>query len=136
MTHLLTINELVINGTLGLEWSLRHCSVRDREGHLFVGAEDVQEFTEGLLCFVNDGLERVKRGEENPIVLAGLVHQKAESIHPFPNGNGRTTRLLMDIILLRSGLLPAPVGEAVEVAIFGDQPRGKKTTRNTPTDDY
>ena len=38
-----------------------------------------------------------------PILLAALVHLKFVSIHPFIDGNGRTARLLMNLMLLQSG---------------------------------
>jgi len=40
---------------------------------------------------------------EEPILLATLVHLKFVSIHPFIDGNGRTARLLMNLILLQNG---------------------------------
>ena len=40
---------------------------------------------------------------EEPILLAVLVHLKFVSIHPFIDGNGRTARLLMNLILLQNG---------------------------------
>ena len=39
----------------------------------------------------------------HPIELASLIHHKIVSIHPFEDGNGRTARIVMDIILLREG---------------------------------
>lgn len=39
----------------------------------------------------------------HPIELAALVHHKLLHIHPFFDGNGRTARLVMNIILMRSG---------------------------------
>ncbi len=42
----------------------------------------------------------------NPIVLAGLAHQRFLSLHPFMNGNGRLSRLLMDWILMKYNLPP------------------------------
>ena len=38
---------------------------------------------------------------EEPILLAALVHLKFVSIHPFIDGNGRTARLLMNLVLLQ-----------------------------------
>ena len=40
--------------------------------------------------------------------LAGLIHRFVK-IHPFENGNGRASRLLTDIILLRVGLSESPI---------------------------
>ena len=39
---------------------------------------------------------------EEPILLAALVHLKFVSIHPFIDGNGRTARLLMNLVLLQN----------------------------------
>lgn len=39
----------------------------------------------------------------HPIELAALFHFKYVYIHPFIDGNGRTARLLMNLILLRNG---------------------------------
>lgn len=39
----------------------------------------------------------------HPVILAANMHQKLVSIHPFIDGNGRTARLIMNLILLREG---------------------------------
>jgi len=39
----------------------------------------------------------------NPIELAAILHHKLVNIHPFADGNGRTARLLMNIVLLQTG---------------------------------
>ncbi len=39
----------------------------------------------------------------HPVQLAAEMHEKLATIHPFVDGNGRTSRLLMNLILLRSG---------------------------------
>ena len=41
-----------------------------------------------------------------PIVLAAVVHNQFENIHPFQDGNGRVGRLLLNNILLKHGLPP------------------------------
>lgn len=39
----------------------------------------------------------------HPIALAGLVHLKFVSIHPFTDGNGRISRLMQNFVLNRQG---------------------------------
>lgn len=41
--------------------------------------------------------------DENPVKLSADAHFKLVSIHPFIDGNGRTSRLLMNLILIMSG---------------------------------
>jgi Fic family protein len=43
------------------------------------------------------------------ILLAAVVHNQFENIHPFQDGNGRIGRLLLNNILLRHGLPPANI---------------------------
>jgi len=42
----------------------------------------------------------------HPIELAALAHYKLVYIHPFVDGNGRTSRLLMNLFLMRAGYPP------------------------------
>ncbi len=39
----------------------------------------------------------------HPIELASIMHHKLVSIHPFDDGNGRTSRLIINVILLQQG---------------------------------
>ncbi len=45
----------------------------------------------------------------HPVELAALAHYKLVRIHPFSDGNGRVSRLLMNLILMRCGFPPAVV---------------------------
>ncbi|VDN02542.1 unnamed protein product [Thelazia callipaeda] len=42
----------------------------------------------------------------DPVERAAIAHYKLVSIHPFIDGNGRTARLLMNLILMQSGFPP------------------------------
>lgn len=42
---------------------------------------------------------------------AALAHYKLVDIHPFTDGNGRTSRLIMNLILLRSGYPPVIISK-------------------------
>lgn len=44
--------------------------------------------------------------ELKPLVLAALVHNQFEFIHPFEDGNGRVGRLLLNYVLLQHGYPP------------------------------
>jgi Fic family protein len=47
--------------------------------------------------------------EYDSILLAATIHADLVRIHPFQDGNGRTSRLIMDWVLVRLGLRPIPV---------------------------
>lgn len=39
----------------------------------------------------------------HPVLLSAEIHERLVTIHPFIDGNGRTARLLMNLILLQNG---------------------------------
>jgi len=47
-----------------------------------------------------------------PIELAAVAHHRLVSIHPFLDGNGRTARLILNMILLRADYPPAVISRA------------------------
>jgi Fic family protein len=46
------------------------------------------------------------KGQYPPLVLAAVVHNQFEMIHPFQDGNGRVGRILLNNILLKHNLPP------------------------------
>ncbi|WGK93999.1 MULTISPECIES: Fic family protein [Flavobacterium] len=45
----------------------------------------------------------------HPVVLAAEMHERLVTIHPFIDGNGRTSRLVMNLILLQHGYVIANI---------------------------
>nr|WP_294861743.1 Fic family protein [uncultured Fluviicola sp.] len=45
----------------------------------------------------------------HPVVLAAEMHERLVTIHPFIDGNGRTSRLIMNMILLQHGFVIANI---------------------------
>jgi Fic family protein len=46
---------------------------------------------------------------EHPVLIAAEAHTRFVSIHPFVDGNGRTARLIMNLILFHYGFSPAVI---------------------------
>jgi len=47
--------------------------------------------------------------KNHPLIEAATAHFEFVSIHPFTDGNGRTARLLMNLILMKKGYFPAVI---------------------------
>lgn len=62
-------------------------------------ASDVIPLLKGLFRFIQKNINSI-----DPIILAALFHRQCVIIHPFMDGNGRTTRLMTTAILGASGL--------------------------------
>jgi len=45
----------------------------------------------------------------HPMVVAAYFHSKFEGVHPFVDGNGRTGRLLMNLMLKKAGFPPITI---------------------------
>ena len=54
---------------------------------------------------------KIKEKNLNPIELAAWTHAEFVRIHPFVDGNGRTSRLIMNYQLLLNGYLPVSVAK-------------------------
>ena len=65
-------------------------------------ANKVSDLLDELIDFINTNPLNL-----NDIELATIFHHKLVWIHPFFDGNGRTVRLSMNLLLMRSGFPPA-----------------------------
>ena len=75
--------------------------------------EYVNELLVDLVAFcVDDGLPS--------LVQAAIAHAQFETIHPFVDGNGRTGRALVQVLLRRRGLAPRYV-PPISVALASDR---------------
>ncbi len=81
----------------------------ERNGDIvFVPPQDANEIVmlmTALERFVNDDAE----SDLDPLIKMALIHHQFESIHPFPDGNGRIGRILNVLYLTRTGLLDIPI---------------------------
>ena len=65
------------------------------------GADFVPPPPEHVSALLDDLCEAINDDRLPPIVQAALVHAQFETIHPFDDGNGRTGRALIHVVLRR-----------------------------------
>lgn len=58
----------------------------------------LSKLMEDYFIFYNKNVDVI-----HPVVLAAEMHERLVTIHPFIDGNGRTSRLIMNLILLQHG---------------------------------
>jgi Fic family protein len=51
----------------------------------------------------------INKNKLHPVILAAEMHERLVTIHPFIDGNGRTSRLVMNLILLQKGYIIANI---------------------------
>jgi len=61
---------------------------------------------------LQDGLDKlfdyINNSEETPLIKAGITHVEFEALHPFKDGNGRIGRMIITLMLWKSGVISAP----------------------------
>jgi len=62
-------------------------------------AKDIKTLLENLTTFIDSNKDKI-----DPLILAGIFHKQMVIIHPFMDGNGRTTRLATKVLLAEMGL--------------------------------
>jgi Fic family protein len=80
-------------------------SVRLQNGELFEYASPIDTPIKmgELMQWYNT---EIQKNELHPVALAALLHYKFVCIHPFDDGNGRISRLLMNYVLIKNNLPP------------------------------
>lgn len=68
-------------------------------------AREIEAAMSALERFVNEDAP----ASLDPLIKMALIHHQFESIHPFPDGNGRIGRILNVLYLTRAGLLETPI---------------------------
>lgn len=58
----------------------------------------VPKLMEDYFFFYEEAKDRL-----HPVLLASEMHERLVTVHPFIDGNGRTARLVMNLLLLRNG---------------------------------
>ena len=99
--HILEIHKLVLQ-SIDNEAAGRYRNIRVRIAGSEVTFPNYIKVATLMNKFIND-----LQNEGDPIEKALFAHYEFVTIHPFTDGNGRTARLLMNLILMQNGYPPA-----------------------------
>jgi len=106
---LLGMFRILKNNSGGYRATPGTCLRNDRTGeNVYIPPQDkraIESAMGALLNFINDDAVSAY----DPLVKMALIHHQFESIHPFPDGNGRIGRILNVLYLTRTGLLDIPI---------------------------
>lgn len=98
------------------EWKKKPNEIINYKGEKisFTAPEDVKDKMHALLDKTNAELDKVFKANDkkkHPLILAADFHLDYVTIHPFYDGNGRTTRILTNLILISCGYPPLIIKE-------------------------
>jgi len=115
---ILNIHELVLhNHSTGGKYRGKEefVSVGNRKV-LLAMPDEIEELMTKLVTWIGE-----RQDTDHPLLLASTVHYVFVRIHPFLDGNGRTARLLSNLILMRRGyppiIIPVEKGEIYRGAL-------------------
>ena len=103
---LLKLHEFCFKGSKDFAGEFRKVNVvvRNSSGkilHIGVPKEEVDDYLKDFIEWYKENKNKFK-----PLVLAAILHNQFEHIHPFQDGNGRVGRLLLNFILLKNNYPP------------------------------
>jgi hypothetical protein len=98
---------------IGLSLSGLKCSTGTGSFVEYISSSKVTKTLEWLNVFIDYNAKKYKEGHLviSPIELSAIVQKTFVTVHPFADGNGRTSRAIQDLILEKFGMPYAPGGD-------------------------
>ena len=111
LTLMTDLHDIIFRNSKEFAGQFRHkgveVGVRDGLGNIVhLGAPSSR-----VIGLLNELIKWYESNKKNypPIVLAAVIHNQFEYIHPFEDGNGRVGRLLLNNILIKNKLPPVNI---------------------------
>jgi len=100
------LHRICFKGTKSFAGKFRNVEVVIRDGkgevvHAGVPSAQLKSALDDMISWYKKNKKKFK-----PLILAAIIHNQFEHIHPFQDGNGRVGRLLLNFILLRNKYPP------------------------------
>ncbi len=87
--------------------------------HYYATPEETPAKMQDLMDAYTNWMVQIDNGEAHILSAAASLHHGLAEIHPFADGNGRTSRVLMNLLLMRAGYPPAVIRNERRDAYFG-----------------
>ena len=79
-----------------------NCTLKEAR-YIPPNVEDMNDALTDLERYMNEG------DDYDPLIRIALIHYQFETIHPFPDGNGRVGRLMILLYLMEQGYISKPI---------------------------
>jgi Fic family protein len=89
------------------------------EVHYYARPEETPAMMRGLLDWYGEVWSEVESGQTPVIPFVADFHHRFVQIHPFPDGNGRLGRILMNLMLMQRGYVPAVLRQERRSLYYG-----------------
>jgi Fic family protein len=102
---LLQMHDFMLHDLIPMEWGLQ--AGHYRNGPCHTNHETFFTSWENIPAAMKDWVKRANDlmgSDENPVMKAAKISYQFVAIHPFPDGNGRMSRLIMNMALGAEGL--------------------------------
>ncbi len=102
--------------TLGAYKSMpNHVQTPTGEIHYYATPEETPAKMSDLMAWLR---EQQENEDLHPLAVAAIFHHRFVAIHPFDDGNGRMSRLLMNLLLLQYGYPPVVIKQQDRQAYY------------------
>ena len=109
--HIREIHRRLMDGVILSNGEFRECTLKYKALPP-LAPEEIPARLARVVAIMNQGFERAK----DKAILAWQVHHEFIYVHPFIEGNGRTARLLLQLMRMRAGL-------GIEIVPFAEHER-------------
>ena len=107
-----------------------------RKEQVFItGTEYLPPTPEEVPGLMEEFIRELERRKDtmHPVAFAAFAHRRLVDIHPFRDGNGRTARLLMNLILVREGYCIVTIPPVLRMEYFSTLQQAQR--RKAPSDE-
>jgi len=130
------LHEICFKGSKTFAGQLRNVEVavidfRGQILHRGVNVSKLQPALKDMMFWYKKNKSKFK-----PLVLAAIIHNQFEYIHPFQDGNGRVGRLLLNFILLRNKYPPINITLEDRAEYYGTLQEYQKNQNLKPTMEF